>query len=157
VKTTEPMVVAYVQSTAMLDELETQAMEALRKLAQDVAQAGFTLIPQFVLRMDMPQTMEGNTQVAWEAQIPVANECPKEGARDYGSFKMKPVPARRVAYTFHQGNPQGLEYTIQMLGGWMMQQGLAPGNKLTFVSRSDPTNTPETSMIMEVRIDTNAP
>lgn len=156
VKTTEPIVVAYVESTAMLDELEGRAIDALRKLAQDAGQAGLTVIPQFLLRIDLPQTMEGNAQVAWEAQIPVANECPKEGGRDFGSFKLKTVDPLRVAYTFHQGNPQGIEYTIQMLLGWMMQKGLAPGGKVTFVSRSDPTNTPESEMIIEVRIDTNA-
>lgn len=156
VMTTEPMVVVFVESAARLDDLERQVQAAMMKLLQDAAQAGLTVIPQAIVRMDMPQGMEGATIVAWEAQIPVANEGPKEGPRDFGQFKLKTVEPMRVAYTFHQGNLEGVEFTIQMLVGWMMQNGQAPGNKLTFVLRSDPTKAGTAEMVLEVRIDTKA-
>jgi effector-binding domain-containing protein len=150
VKMTETQVVAYSEGTARLDDLQRVAEAAFMKLVQDARAAGLTPLPQYSLQIDLPQTMDGSTMVTWEAGVPVVNEVPQGGGA--GGVKVKAVEPAKVAYTFHQGGLEGVELTLQLLIGYMMQNGQLPGQKITFVAQTDPQTTKVEDIILELRV-----
>jgi len=154
IKMTEAQVIAFSEGAARLDDLQRIAQEAITKLAQDARAAGLTPLPQYGLEIDLPQTMDGSTMVAWEARVPVVNEVPQGG--NAGGVKVKALEPIKVAYTFHQGGFEGAELTLQLLIGYIMQNGQLPGQKIAFVAQTDPQTTKVEDLILELRVAVQA-
>lgn len=156
VKTTEPQVVAFTQGNDDLAEFDTIAKQAMEKLLGDVGKSGLTPVARYSMAIDFASVMAGGQMAAWEARVALVNAPPEGGEAEYEGFKVKALEPTEVAYTFHTGPFNAIEFTIQGLVGWMMQKGHTPGQNLTVVACGDPDQAGGDGPVIEIQIDVKA-